>query len=355
MLCKAYCESVVDVSHLLVKATGNKGHQPTVNAFCCFCHCCHCCHCCNNLLNCCCLETRAPLPVPTLQLWVVASAIAWVGLLVLYTIPIAAWQLWLRHCRKACQQQTIKPAHPDASTTDADSQQAGINSPAGFGAGERTSSTNQTPKGQQQEQEQPQEQPLPPPQQQQQKRTWQHLKAGIKAAALSVLIGTLLNMSAVGSAGAAKLVNAYIVQLLLLLTPLVCAVCDMLVLRQPSPPRLLPAVLLSLAGGGLVVGGYWLQERQGGSRVAVAVQAKGVAVGVVVSLLAMVGQALYFVMVQLTRSSLTAQQVCAVCQIRIVGLCSCWNGWHSCCVRAVDCLIPTSLPLVKWRPGGTYE
>jgi hypothetical protein len=150
----------------------------------------------------------------------------------------------------------------------------------------------------------------------------QRVRAAAKAAALSVLIGTLLNMSAVGSAGAAKLVNAYVVQLLLLLTPLVCALCNTLILRQPSPPKLLLAVLLSLAGGGMVVGGYWLQEQQqaAGSKAAKAVEAKSLVLGVAVALLAMLGQALYFVMVQLTRNlcqrnrwERLAGSLCCVC------------------------------------------
>ncbi|KAF6252793.1 hypothetical protein COO60DRAFT_498682 [Scenedesmus sp. NREL 46B-D3] len=225
------------------------------------------------------VQTRAPQPVPTLQLWVVASVIAWVGLLLFYSIPSAVQQQLLK--RKAARQQGAASAASDANLADKQQQQ-------------------------QQQQEQQQQQ-----QHHHHHHKWQRLRAAVRVAALSILIGTLLNMSAVGSAGAAKLVNAYVVQLLLLLTPLVCALCNMLVMRQPSPPKLLHAVLLSLAGGGMVLGGYWAQERQqaAGSSTAAPAQAKYVVLGVVVALLAMVGQALYFVLVQLTRTSLSAQQV----------------------------------------------
>jgi drug/metabolite transporter (DMT)-like permease len=166
-------------------------------------------------------------------------------------------------------------------------------------------------------------QKLPDLQQQHQQRQpvssssrWQRIRTAAKAVTLAILIGTILNMSAVGSAGAAKLVNAYVVQLLLLLTPLVCALFDLLLLRQRSPPLLLPAVLLSLVGGGMVVAGYWLQQQaassgssSSSSRVAAAAQAREVVLGVVVALLSMLGLAVYAVLVQLTRKTLTAQQV----------------------------------------------
>jgi hypothetical protein len=266
-----------------------------------------------------------------LQLWVVASAIAWVGLLLFYSIPSALQQQWLK--RAAARQHAAAAAAAIAVREDKPEQQQQIHvlvssSRDGTAGCTSEAAAEQAIKPHQQQQQQ---------QQQQQRQLWQRLQAAAKVTALSILIGTLLNMSAVGSAGAAKLVNAYVVQLLLLLTPLVCALCNMLVLRQPSPPKLLLAVLLSLAGGGMVVGGCWLQEQQhsSGSKAAVSAQARSVVLGVVVSLLAMVGQALYFVMVQLTRKSLTAQQVgtatsssCAMelcCAVLLLAGKLCWS------------------------------
>jgi drug/metabolite transporter (DMT)-like permease len=147
-------------------------------------------------------------------------------------------------------------------------------------------------------------------QQQQVQSRWQHVASGARSIALALLIGTVLNMSAVGSAGAAKLVNAYVVQLLLLLTPLVCALFDRLLLRQRSPPLLLPAVLLSLAGGGMVVGGYVLQQQAArSSNSSRGVGPREVVLGAVVALLSMLAMAVYYLLIQLTRKTLTAQQV----------------------------------------------
>uniref|UniRef100_A0A383W5L6 Sugar phosphate transporter domain-containing protein n=1 Tax=Tetradesmus obliquus TaxID=3088 RepID=A0A383W5L6_TETOB len=251
------------------------------------------------------VQTQAPLPVPTLQLWVVASAIAWVGLLLLYSIPSALQQQRLK--QKAARQQAAAAASAAAASEEKPEQQhiRVLVSSRDDGTAAAAAEQALQPCGEQQQQQQ---------QQQQQRQLLQRFKAAAKAAALSIMIGTLLNMSAVGSAGAAKLVNAYVVQLLLLLTPLVCALCNTLLLRQPSPPKLLLAVLLSLAGGGMVVGGYWLQEQQQqqqqtGAKAAASKQVKHLVLGVVIALLATLGQALYFVMVQLTRRCLTAQQV----------------------------------------------
>jgi drug/metabolite transporter (DMT)-like permease len=235
-----------------------------------------------------------------------------VGLLLFYSIPSVMQQQWLKH--QAARQQAATSAPANAVLVPVQKQQqqqlqpqiqVQLSSKDGA-AGYTVSAADEHAQQPQQQQQQRQQQ-----QRQKQQELLQRVRSATKAAALSVLIGTLLNVSAVASAGAAKLVNAYVVQLLLLLTPLVCALCNTLILRQPSPPKLLLAVLLSLAGGGMVVGGYWLQEQQqaAGSKAAKAVEAKSLVLGVVVALLAMLGQALYFVMVQLTRKSLSAQQV----------------------------------------------
>jgi drug/metabolite transporter (DMT)-like permease len=139
----------------------------------------------------------------------------------------------------------------------------------------------------------------------------------LKVFLVAAAIGTTISACSLANVFASRYIPAYLVQMIVMLTPLVTAVANKLILRQPTPPMLWPTLAISLAGSGLVIAGQWMQaaarsnEGGGGAGAASAnkFEAKYLLAGISMSLLSMLLQASFFLAVQVTRHIVTGAQV----------------------------------------------
>jgi drug/metabolite transporter (DMT)-like permease len=130
--------------------------------------------------------------------------------------------------------------------------------------------------------------------------------AGARVAAVATVVGGIVALQALTNIYAAKLALAYLVQLVFMFGPLVVALANTYVLKQPSPPKLYPTLAAAIIGAAVVLVGQWLQSRGSG-------QGSGFSLdtlwGLLLALTSTLLLAAYFVLLQVTRRFVTGEQI----------------------------------------------
>ncbi|KAF8056101.1 hypothetical protein HT031_006452 [Scenedesmus sp. PABB004] len=171
------------------------------------------------------LQTQAAVDIPTIQLDVVLTAVAWAGLVAFYTLPTAALGL----ARAACNAWQARRQPPElvgvvversAHAGGAGAPPPGKAAPAGAVPG---------------------------------RRAW------LVSMGVATAIGGLVAAQGLTLIWASRYTVAYIVQLVFLLTPLATALANKVVLRQPTPPHLLPTLAAALAASALIIVGNYME------------------------------------------------------------------------------------------------
>jgi drug/metabolite transporter (DMT)-like permease len=135
----------------------------------------------------------------------------------------------------------------------------------------------------------------------------QRLIAGARVAAVATVVGAIVALQALTNIYAAKLALAYLVQLVFMFGPLVVALANTYVLRQPSPPKLYPTLAAAIAGAAVVLVGQWLQSRStGGASSGFSLDTLW---GLLLALTSTLLLAAYFVLLQVTRHLVTGEQI----------------------------------------------
>lgn len=137
-------------------------------------------------------------------------------------------------------------------------------------------------------------------------------RARLASAGVAAGIGALVALQGLTLIYSSRLMFAYLVQLVFLLTPLVTAVANRYLLRQRTPRALWPALAAALAGSALVIVGNWQahgqhgdnQDADGGGS-----SARDLAGGFALAVASMLLLAAYLVLLQVTQHMVTGVQV----------------------------------------------
>ncbi|KAF6252807.1 hypothetical protein COO60DRAFT_1274119 [Scenedesmus sp. NREL 46B-D3] len=135
----------------------------------------------------------------------------------------------------------------------------------------------------------------------------ERLVAKARVAAVATVVGAIVALQALTNIYAARLALAYLVQLVFMFGPLVVALANTYVLRQPSPPKLYPTLAAAIIGAAVVLVGQWLQSRTSGQA------GSGFSLdtlwGLLLALTSTLLLAAYFVLLQVTRHLVTGEQI----------------------------------------------
>uniref|UniRef100_A0A383W667 EamA domain-containing protein n=1 Tax=Tetradesmus obliquus TaxID=3088 RepID=A0A383W667_TETOB len=227
-------------------------------------------------------------PIPTLQLAVVINIIAYPALVIFYTIPSRI----RAHLAKRKQQQQQQQWQQQQCNTALD-----MASSASCGALEvppALLNPDQDPN----DSTAAKDEPLPP--------LKERLKAGARVAAVATIVGGIVALQALTNIYAARLALAYLVQLVFMFGPLVVALANTYVLKQPSPPKLYPTLAAAIIGAAVVLIGQWLQSRATGAAGGFSLDTLW---GLLLALTSTLLLAAYFVLLQVTRRFVTGEQI----------------------------------------------
>jgi len=105
--------------------------------------------------------------------------------------------------------------------------------------------------------------------------------------------------------------NAYLAQLIFMLSPVFTAIANKVLLRQPAPAQLWPTIILAVAGSGMVIAGSWISNGNTSSTLGGRTLSPQVSliVGVSLALTSTLLLSLYLVLLQVTRHIVTGEQV----------------------------------------------
>jgi drug/metabolite transporter (DMT)-like permease len=134
----------------------------------------------------------------------------------------------------------------------------------------------------------------------------QRLRAGARVAAVATVVGAIVALQALTNIYAAKLALAYLVQLVFMFGPLVVALANTYVLKQPTPPKLYPTLAAAIIGAAVVLIGQWLQSRVSGAGSGFSLDTLW---GLLLALTSTLLLAAYFVLLQVTRHLVTGEQI----------------------------------------------
>ena len=312
------------------------------------------------------LQTRPAIPIPTLTLQLIVNCIAWPGLALLWTIP-STIKTFVEKRRTAaavrgpdssrqsstCQAyvhvvENVQPKVKQDIETGGDV--GGSLSDSELHQQQQQQQQGQQQQGQHQHQQQRQEGAACADNDQQAHGCWKHKQrpkkqeghseqqqvstkkhqqqrnqtplhdissstttessppppSRLKVFLVATAIGTTISACSLANVFASLYIPAYLLQMIVMLTPLVTALANKLLLHQPTPPMLWPTLAISLAGSGLVIAGQWVQAaNSSGAKFEV----KYLLAGISMSLLSMLLQASFFLAVQVTRHIVTGSQV----------------------------------------------
>jgi drug/metabolite transporter (DMT)-like permease len=134
----------------------------------------------------------------------------------------------------------------------------------------------------------------------------ERLLAGARVAAVATVVGAIVALQALTNIYAAKLALAYLVQLVFMFGPLVVALANTYVLKQPTPPKLYPTLAAAIIGAAVVLIGQWLQSRAAGAGSGFSLDTLW---GLLLALTSTLLLAAYFVLLQVTRHLVTGEQI----------------------------------------------
>jgi drug/metabolite transporter (DMT)-like permease len=134
----------------------------------------------------------------------------------------------------------------------------------------------------------------------------ERLRAGARVAAVATVVGAIVALQALTNIYAAKLALAYLVQLVFMFGPLVVALANTYVLKQPTPPKLYPTLAAAIIGAAVVLIGQWLQSRVSGTGSGFSLDTLW---GLLLALTSTLLLAAYFVLLQVTRHLVTGEQI----------------------------------------------
>ena len=226
-------------------------------------------------------QTRAARPIPTIQLSVVITAVATAGLVAFIAVPaalrkaaalaLAAWRARREVGHEQQQQQPSSPRKQAAATAD----DAAAATAARAAARRRL----------------------------------------LVSAGVATGIGALVALQALTLIYASRLVFAFLVQLVMLLTPLVTAVASRWLLKQPTPRGLWAALAAAVAGSALVITGNYLgaagaaKAAGAAGAAASAAAARDMAAGLALAFVSMLLLSAYLVSLQATQHLTSGEAV----------------------------------------------
>ncbi|KAF8057772.1 hypothetical protein HT031_005956 [Scenedesmus sp. PABB004] len=211
------------------------------------------------------LQTSVQRPIPTLQLMVAINLIAWPGLIIFCTIPTAVARWWAaRGARRAAAAEAAAAEAPPAPAEPAAP-------PAPLGV---------------------------------------RFRAYARTTALATGIGGIISMQALTQVYASRFANAYLAQMVFMFTPLCTALANRALLKQPTPPKLWPALLLSLGGAVMVITGQWLSDKAAGKAKATNIMTtRDMVVGLALAATSTLLLSAYLVIIQVTRHLVSGEAV----------------------------------------------
>jgi drug/metabolite transporter (DMT)-like permease len=236
------------------------------------------------------LQIHTDSPIPSLQLCVVMTVVSWAGLVIFSFIPTMAKEAVRallrrrRAARATSDRNFIAKALAASNAANANAAKTAV-APHDIEASAATTADAAAADA---------------------KRAAR--KARLVSAAAATVIGTLVVLQGLALIYASRLTRAYIVQLVLLLTPLTTAVASRFFLRQPTPRALWPSLVAAIAGSALVVTGNWMSQG-GANHEAAPGSARDAAAGLALAFVSMLLLAAYLLMLQVTQHIVTGVQV----------------------------------------------
>ncbi|WIA09748.1 hypothetical protein OEZ85_009127 [Tetradesmus obliquus] len=231
-------------------------------------------------------------PIPTLQLAVVINIIAYPALVIFYTIPSrirAHLAKRKQQQQQQWQQQQWQQQQCITALDMASSASCGaLEVPPALLNPDQDPNDNTAAK----------DEPVLP--------LKERLKAGARVAAVATIVGGIVALQALTNIYAARLALAYLVQLVFMFGPLVVALANTYVLKQPSPPKLYPTLAAAIIGAAVVLIGQWLQSRATGAAGGFSLDTLW---GLLLALTSTLLLAAYFVLLQVTRRFVTGEQI----------------------------------------------